>query len=180
MKIVKNVLLTLAVIVVAVLVLAAIVPSEFGVKRDVTINKSSLDVFEYTKYLKNQENFSVWAKMDPNMKREFRGVDGTAGFVSAWESDNPDVGKGEQEIIKVDEGKRINYQLRFLEPFESTSNAYMIFDSIDSTTTSVKWGFDGEMPYPMGLMLLFMDMDAELGKDLQDGLDNLKGILENQ
>lgn len=139
MKIVKNVLLALSAIVVVVLVLAAIVPSDFEVEREVTINKSSTDVFEYTKYLKNQENFSVWAKMDPDMKREFSGIDGTVGFVSAWKSDNPDVGKGEQEIIKVDEGKRVDYQLRFLEPFESTSNAYMIFDGIDSTTTSVKW-----------------------------------------
>jgi hypothetical protein len=34
------------------------------------------------------------------------------------------------------------------------------------------------MPYPMNLMLLFMDMDGMLGKDLQQGLDNLKGVLE--
>ena len=180
MKIVKNMLLALAAIVIIILVLAAIVPSDFEVEREVTINRSNTEVFEYTKYLKNQEQFSVWAKMDPNMKREFTGVDGTAGFISAWESDNPDVGKGEQEITKVDDGKRIDYQLRFLEPFESTSNAYMIFNGLDSTTTSIKWGFEGGMPYPMGLMLLFMDMDAELGKDLQDGLDNLKGILERQ
>lgn len=179
MKIVKNVLLALVAIIVVVLILAAIVPSDFEVEREVTINRSNTEVFEYTKYLKNQENFSVWAKMDPGMKPEFTGVDGTAGFISAWESDNPDVGKGEQEIIKVDDGKRIDYQLRFLEPFESTSSAYMIFNSLDSTITSVRWGFEGGMPYPMGLMLLFMDMDAELGKDLQDGLNNLKGILEN-
>ncbi len=180
MKIVKNVLLALVALIVIVLVLAAIVPSDFEVEREVTIKKSNAEVFEYTKYLKNQENFSVWAKMDPNMKLEFTGVDGTAGFISAWESDNPDVGKGEQEITKVDDGKRIDYQLRFLEPFESTSSAYMIFNSLDSTITSVRWGFEGGMPYPMGLMLLFMDMDAELGKDLQDGLNNLKGILEKQ
>ncbi len=180
MKIAKNVLLALVTIVVVILVLAAIVPSEFEVEREVTINKSNTEVFEYTKYLKNQENFSTWAKIDPNMKREFIGVDGTAGFISAWKSDHPDVGVGEQEITKVDDGKRIDYQLRFLEPFESTSNAYMIFDRLDSNKTVVKWGFEGEMPYPMGLMLLFMDMDAELGKDLQQGLDNLKAILENQ
>jgi len=113
------------------------------------------------------------------MKREFTGVDGTVGFVSAWDSENPDAGKGEQEIIKIDEGKRIDYELRFLKPFESTSLAYMTFDSPDSNRTIVKWGFEGGMPYPMNLMLLFVDMDAELGKDLQGGLDNLKAILEN-
>ncbi len=34
------------------------------------------------------------------------------------------------------------------------------------------------MPYPSNFMLLFIDMDTELGKDLQDGLNNLKAILE--
>ena len=178
MKIVKNMLLTLAAIVIIILVLAAIVPSDFEVEREVTINRSNTEVFEYTKYLKNQEKFSVWAKMDPNMKREFTGVDGTAGFISAWESDNPDVGKGEQEITKVYDGKRIDYQLRFLEPFESTSNAYMIFNGLDSITTSIKWGFEGGMPYPMNIMLLFMNIEEDLGAQLATGLTQLKTILE--
>jgi hypothetical protein len=34
------------------------------------------------------------------------------------------------------------------------------------------------MAYPMNLMLVFMDMDAMLGKDLQTGLNNLKAVLE--
>ncbi len=180
MKIVKNILLVFAGIIILILVLAAILPSEFGVVREVMINKPNNEVFEYTKYLKNQEEFSVWAKIDTNMTREFTGVDGTAGFISSWKSDHPDVGIGKQEILKIDEGKRIDYELRFIEPFESTSLAYMIFDALDSNKTIVKWGFEGEMPYPMNLMLLFMDMDAELGNDLQDGLDNLKVILEKQ
>ena len=80
----------------------------------------------------------------------------------------------------IDEGKRIDYELRFLEPWESTSPAYMTFTSLDSMTTSVSWGFEGEMPYPFNLMLLFMDMEEQLGNDLQQGLNNLKVILEEQ
>jgi len=180
MKIFKNLIIAIITLVVVVLVIAAFIPSEFRVEREVTINKPLAEVFDYVKYLKNQEKYTVWAKIDPNMKRKFTGVDGTVGFVSAWDSDNPEAGKGEQEIIKIDEGKRIDYELRFLEPFESTSLAYMSFESPDSNRTIVKSGFDGSMPYPMNLMLLFIDMDAELGKNLQGGLDNLKAILENQ
>lgn len=178
MKIFKNVFIVLLVIVVAILLIAAFVPSEFMVERKVVVEKPRAEVFDFTKYLKNQEEFSVWAKMDTQMKREYRGEDATVGFVAAWDSDNPDVGKGEQEITGIDGEGRIDYQLRFIEPFESTSNAYMVFDLVDSSKTSVLWGFEGEMPYPSNLMLLFVDMDAELGKDLQDGLNNLKAILE--
>jgi len=179
-KVIKYIAIFVLLLIVAVLVVAAFVPSEFLVVREVKINKPKSEVYDYTKLLKNQDNFSVWSKIDLNMKKEFKGVDGTVGFVSAWESENPDVGKGEQEIIAIDEGNRIDYELRFLEPFESTSPAYMIFNSVDSNTTSVQWAFDGEMPYPMNLMLLFVNMEEELGKDLSGGLTNLKEILEKQ
>lgn len=180
MKIVKNILLVFVAIVVIVLVMAVIVPSEFGVEREASVDKSKTEVFKYVKLLKNQDYFSVWAKIDPNMKKEFSGVDGTVGFISSWTSEHPDVGVGEQEITGIDNERRIDYELRFLEPFESTSSAYMIFESVDSNKTAVRWGFEGDMPYPMNLMLLFVDMEGELGGDLQNGLDNLKGILEKQ
>ena len=51
--------------------------------------------------------------MDPDMKKTYRGTDGTVGFVSAWDSEKDDVGKGEQEIIKITDGERIDYELRF-------------------------------------------------------------------
>ncbi|MEA5261053.1 hypothetical protein VB264_24895 [Arcicella aquatica] len=44
--------------------------------------------------------------------------------------------------------------------------------------TEVTWTFEGSMPYPMNLMMLFYDMEGLIGKDLADGLKNLKVILE--
>ena len=38
--------------------------------------------------------------MDRNVKKSFKGTDGTVGFVAAWDSDNKKVGKGEQEVKK--------------------------------------------------------------------------------
>jgi hypothetical protein len=54
----------------------------------------------------------------------------------------------------------------------------MITEAISPNQTKVKWGFDGKMPYPMNLMLPIMNMEEMLGKDLQDGLNNLKAVLE--
>ncbi len=146
--------------------------------REVKINKSKQEVYDYVKYLKNQDNFSVWAKADPAMKKEFTGEDATVGCMASWDSENPDVGKGEQKIIKIAEGERIDYELHFIEPFESTDYAYLTTTAVTDSVTSVKWGFRGEMKYPMNLMMLFMDMEAMLAPDLQNGLNNLKAILE--
>ncbi len=180
MKALKIVFFSILGLVAVVLITTIFLKSEYHVFRSITINKPKTEVFEYAKYLKNQNEYSVWATADPNMKKEFRGTDGQPGFVSAWDSEVDDVGKGEQEIIKITDGQRIDYELRFIEPFESKDMAYMTFEAVSDSSTQVKWGFDGKMVYPMNIMLLFMDFDAMLGKDLQEGLSKLKIVLEKQ
>lgn len=178
MKMLKTILFTILGIVALALIAALFIKKEYAVEKEITINKPKAEVFEYIKLLKNQNNYSAWAKLDPNMKKEYKGTDGTVGFVSAWDSENGDAGKGEQEIKKIADGERIDYELRFIEPIKSTDIAYMTTQSIDSTHTKVKWGFQGKMVYPTNLMLAFMNINEMIGKDLTDGLTNLKSILE--
>lgn len=178
MKILK----TLGILVGAVVALLLIIPiftkKNYAVERSVVIAKPRATVFAYLKLLKNQDNFSVWAKLDPQMKKSYRGTDGTVGFVSAWDSPKDDVGAGEQEIKKIEDGKRIDYELRFLKPFESVSPAHLAFADSAENQTKVTWGMSGRMGYPMNLMLLFMDMEKMIGKDFETGLQNLKVLLE--
>lgn len=178
MKALKIISLAIVGLVVLVLISAAFIDGDYAVEREVVIDQPKDQVFDYVKYLKNQDNYSKWANMDPNMKKEYMGTDGAAGFVSSWESDNKDVGRGEQEIIAIKDGERIDYELRFYEPFETTDQAYMITERVNDSTTKVKWGFYGSMKYPMNLMLAFMDMETMLGDDLQSGLNGLKRVLE--
>ena len=177
-KILKIAGLILLGLIVLALLVAAFVKKEYSVEREITLDHPKQVVFDYVKYLKNQNEYSVWAKIDPDMKTEFRGTDGTVGFVSGWDSQNKDAGRGEQEITGIDEGKRIDYEIRFYEPMKSTDNAYMSFESVNDSVTTVRWGFYGKMKYPMNLSLLLMDMDSMLGKDLEGGLSNLKSVLE--
>ncbi|WP_369753906.1 SRPBCC family protein [Flavobacterium sp. WC2409] len=178
MKIIKRILFAILGIIVLALIAALIMPKEYAVEREIIINQQKDSVFNYIKHLKNQDNFSVWSKTDPNMKKTFSGVDGTVGAIAAWESDDKNVGFGEQEIKKITPGERIDFELRFKKPFESTDNAYFTTESISASETKVKWGFNGKMPYPMNLMLPVMNMDEMLGKDLEKGLNDLKIILE--
>lgn len=178
MNVIKKIILGLLSIVMLGLIVALFLPNEYHVEREVTINKPKDTVFNYVKYLKNQNKFSTWARLDPAMKKTFTGTDGTVGATSAWDSTNKNVGKGEQEIIKIVPGERLEYELRFKKPMESTASAYMSTEEVTPTQTKVKWGFDGSSPYPMNLMLAFMDMDQMLGEQLETGLQNLKVIQE--
>lgn len=178
MKTLKRIGIVLAALVALLLLTGLFVDGHYAVEREVTINKPKQEVFDYVKYLKNQDNYSVWAKIDPGMKKEYRGEDGTAGFVSAWDSENPDAGKGEQKIVKITDGERIDYEIHFIKPFESTANAYLITSAQSDSVTNVKWGFYGKMNYPMNLMLLVMNMDKMLAPDFENGLKNLKQVLD--
>ncbi|MBP7821314.1 MAG: SRPBCC family protein [Saprospiraceae bacterium] len=176
----KKILYVLAFLIIVPLIIALFVRKQYSVEREIVINKPEQQVFDYVKLLANQNNYSKWAKMDPAMKKTFSGDDGTVGFVSAWESKVDSVGVGEQEIKKITEGERIDYEIRFMKPFRSTATSYMITEASSENETKVKWGFNGNMNYPMNLMLLFMDFEKMIGDDLQVGLNNLKSILESQ
>ena len=178
-KILKITGITIGVLVLLIIAAVFILDTDFHVERSVTVERPVGEVFDYVKYLRNQDQFSVWSSRDPDMRQEFRGTDGTVGFVSAWQG-NEDAGSGEQEIIALSENRRIDYELRFFEPFESTSNAYMTTEPLGENRTRITWGMSGSFPRPMNLMLLFFDMDEALGNDYETGLDNLKAILEQE
>jgi uncharacterized protein YndB with AHSA1/START domain len=178
MKIVKYLAIGLGSLIALLLIVAAFMPTDMAVTKEITINKPKAEIFSYIKLLKNQDNFSKWAKMDPNMTKTYRGTDATVGFVSAWDSKKDDVGTGEQEIKRIEEGKRIDYELRFIKPFESVSTAFLETEEVSPTQTKVKWGYNGKMNYPMNIMMAFMDIEEMLGDDFSTGLSNLKAIME--
>jgi len=178
MSILKIILIIIGLLIVVLLLVAAFVKKSYTVEREIIINKPKQEVFDYIKFLKNQDNFSKWATMDPNMKKDYQGVDGMVGFVSSWDSENKNVGKGEQTIKKISEGERIDFDLHFIKPFDGLANAYMSTVSVSENKTKVKWFFSSEMKYPMNIFLLFMNMEEMIGKDLEIGLNNLKNILE--
>src|SRR5690349_21451901 len=90
-------------------VLAVFQSNEYSIAREITIDKSKAEVFDYVRILKNSDQYSKWVMTDPAMKKEYRGTDGTIGFTYAWDSTNKNVGKGEQEIKQINDGQRIDY-----------------------------------------------------------------------
>ncbi len=179
MRILKKILIGLVALIALILVVALFVKKDFAAEKEVVVNKPKQEVFNYIKLLKNQNEYGVWAKKDPSIKQEFTGVDGTEGFTSSWEG-NSDVGKGSQTIKKITDGQRLDLDLHFIDPMDSHSPAWITTDEVSPTQTKVKWGMSGKMAYPFNFLGLFMNMDEMIGKDLQEGLNNLKVIMEKQ
>jgi len=166
-------------IIAVIVFLSLVAPKSYNVSRSITINKPITEVFNYLKYIKNQDEWSPWKKKDPNMKQEHVGTDGEVGFIAKWEG-NKEVGTGEQEIVSISENTSINSQLRFYKPWTSQSDAYITTTEVDADTTKVVWGFSGVNKPPSNIFFLFFNMDKTVGKDFEEGLNDLKQILESR
>ena len=164
-------------IVAILIILILVAPKNYHVNRSITINRALPEVFQYLKHVKNQDHWSPWKKKDPNMKQSWEGEDGTVGFIARWEG-NKDVGEGEQEIKRIVENERLETQLRFFKPWKSESDAYIKVDE-EKGGTKVTWGFSGVNKVPFNVFMLFMNMDKAVGKDFEEGLGELKNILES-
>lgn len=165
-------------IVVFICIAALFSPNQWSIQAEAIINKPRQDVFDYIKILKNSEHFNKWVMTDPKMKKGFKGIDGTVGFVYSWNSENKSVGVGSQEIIRLIEGERIDYEIRFIKPFEGISSASISTESISNTQTKVIWVFSSSNTYMMKVMHVLLNLKKVLLKDLQTSLNNLKNILE--
>jgi hypothetical protein len=148
------------------------------IEKTIEINRNSALVFDYLRETKNQDNFSVWNMTDPGMKKKYKGKDGTVGFTYSWDSSMKNVGAGEQEITGIEEGKGIDYAIRFFRPMQNTGKTNFRITRIGDEKTSVAWNFDSPSKFPM--VLLSPIFKIMLGKDLEKGLVNLKRILEKQ
>lgn len=176
MKILKKILLVLAGIIALLLIIAIFIPKDFATKAEVTINKPAGEVFNYVSRLKNQDYYSKWNMADMNKKQTFDGTDGTVGFKNAWDG-NDDVGAGEQEITAIVPNKRVDVDLRFKRPMESSMKAYFTTEAIDANTTKVTWGMVGDdSACPLNVMNPLME--NMLAGDMQESLENLKKKLE--
>ncbi|MBI5370853.1 MAG: SRPBCC family protein [Sphingobacteriales bacterium] len=169
-------LFILAGIILLFLLLALLIKKEFSLEKQAVINRPAREIFDYIKRIRNQEQYSVWVMKDPRIKIVYTGQDGAAGFRSAWESEDKNVGTGEQEIIHIKEGESMEVEIRFKKPFEATNRATTTVTAISETQSRLSTRFYGRSKFPMNIMNLFMD--KLVGKDMQQNLENIKRNLE--
>lgn len=171
----ETLLIILGAILLIIILAGLLMNKDMTIEKHIVIQKPAQEVFQYIKYIKNQDNFSKWNMTDPTMKKSYSGTDGQVGFIYSWDSTNKNVGAGEQEITRIDEGQAIDFALRFKRPMEQTAQSGMrVTQQADGT--HVMWGFYGKSTFPMVLFKsIFQKM---LGNDLQTSLNNLKKIVE--
>ena len=165
-------------IVLFILILHLVAPKDFKVSRSILINMPLEKVYNSLRSLKQQQEWSVWGKRDPEIKIEISGIDGEIASMQRWKG-NKDVGEGEQELTKLIPMERIETELRFIKPWKITNTGFFDLKQ-QADGVMVTWGFWGKNKFPFSILMLFMNMDKAIGKDFEEGLSNFKVFIEKE
>ena len=175
MNTIFTILLVVAGIIVLLFIIALFMKKKHYVNREIIINAPRQKVFNYIKLLKNQDEFNKHAMAGPDRKREFKGADGTVGYIYSWSGDK-NAGVGEKEIMNIIEGKRIETEIRFEKPMRATASIIMETESLSDNQTKLSWSNAGVLKYPINILVPMME--KHVAKDMDISLSTLKDILE--
>lgn len=177
MKIFKKALIGLAGFVALLVVIGLFLPSSAHVERSVTIQAPPSAVFPLINDLRAFNEWSPWARIDPNTQYRFEGPESGTGAKMTWASEHPDVGSGSQEIIASEADRRVTVALDF--GAQGTATAYYDILAQDDGTL-VTWGFDTDFGYDLVSRYFGLLFDRLIGADYEKGLVNLKELAESQ
>jgi len=161
-------------IVIILLALGSLLPSEYRVERSAEIAAPPEAVFAHVNSLKRWDAWSPWIARDKSIDNSFSGPDEGAGARVTWTSDGE--GSGSQEITRSVPHTRIETHLDFGD--QGSADADWTFEAT-SSGTRVTWGMHGDMPGPLG-GLIASQMERFIGPDYEDGLTRLAKHVEAQ
>jgi polyketide cyclase/dehydrase/lipid transport protein len=172
----KIILIALAVLVVALVIVIAMQPSEFRVARSTTISASASDVFAQVNDFHKWEAWNPWGKIDPAMKQSYEGAPAGTGAVYTW-SGNKQVGEGRMTLTESRPNDLIRIKLEFFRPFAGTNTAEFTFKP-EGGQTIVTWSMSGEKNFMAKAIHLFINMDKMIGGQFEQGLAQMKSVAE--
>jgi hypothetical protein len=174
-RIVKTILIVLAVAVAAVLAFAATKTDNFSVQRSASIKAPPEKISGVLADFRGWQAWSPFEKMDPAMQRSFSGAEKGKGAVYAW-SGNSQAGAGRMEITEAS-ASRVALNLDFTKPMEG-HNKVVFTLAPKGDATEVTWAMSGPSPYISKVMQVFCNMDAMIGQYFETGLASLKTVTE--
>lgn len=158
-----------------VLATAATKPETFRVERSIVVNAPPERITPHLNDLKKWTAWSPWEKVDPDMKRDYSGVEAGVGAKYAWDGDS-NIGAGRIEITESTPEK-VAISLEFLRPMECKNVAeFQMTPGADGT--KLTWSMHGPNNFMGKVIQVFLDMDDMCGTQFDEGLSNLKKLAE--
>jgi len=174
----KWILGAVAAVVAVFVVVVALQPSDFRIERGATMRAPAAAVHAQVNDFQNWRAWSPWEKVDPALKRSYGGPKAGTGAVYAWQG-NKDVGEGRMTIVESKPGELVRIRLEFFQPFAATNSAEFRFKQAGDGT-AVTWTMTGQNNFLARAMCLFVDMDRMVGGMFEQGLSQMKTVVERK
>jgi len=172
---IKKILASLVVILVAAAGVGLLLPRHARVERVIVINRPASLIFATVNSFQQFPKWSPWQDLDPNMHQTTEGPRDGVGAKLVW-SGNDKVGSGTQLITDSTPDRSVASDLDFGSMGVAKS---LLSLTPDGPATRVAWTLDIDMgANPIG-HYIGLTMDRMIGADFARGLSNLKKLLES-
>jgi uncharacterized protein YndB with AHSA1/START domain len=171
-----KIVLSVAVVIVAILVFAATKPNSFRVQRSITIHASQEKVFSFINDLHAWDAWSGDNGGDQTVQKSYSGpVSGTAAMAE-WHGSGR-TGSARMTITESVPPAKVSVMVDWIKPFKAHNlNEFTIHDR--GGEAEVTWSIQASNLYAMRLIGVFVDMQSEFAKHMDSGLKNLKSAAE--
>lgn len=150
---------------------------EYDISRTVVINKPREEVYNFVRQLKNQPLWNPWFKRDPDAIMKYKGNDGKLGASFYWKG-NSKAGEGIQRIVKAKQGRVFETRILFIKPVKVNALTYIGAKELEEEKTKMVWGVKGHLAFPLTIISLIYSPEKALGEKFEEGLKELKQIME--
>lgn len=177
MKVLKKVLFFILTLIMVFLVVLLFAKKEYSFQQSVTIDKNSSEVYNFLKFLQNQENYHDWRNKDKASIWNYYGEDGTTSSKCRWESNNKQVLSGVQSITKLNYPEHIKIEMLVDKPYNISSIHDFILKE-NNGKTELTWNITIQFPFPYNILILTDNFDNTVKQSVATSLNNIKKELE--
>lgn len=160
------------------MILMLILPTRQVVTKSIMINAKPADVYEYLSKLNNFNKWAIWndAENDSTIRHNITGTDGTLGATSTWLGE--EAGEGKIQITSLEINQEIEHAITFIRPDKRNAKSEFDLEPMAGNRTKVTWTFEIATPRPGNIFNLFSNLEVRMGDAFEEGLTNLKNVLE--
>jgi effector-binding domain-containing protein/uncharacterized protein YndB with AHSA1/START domain len=177
MKILKTTGVLLLSLLAVAMILMLIVPAKQHIERTITINAPVSVVYKHLSTPATFYNWMVWCRKDTTIKTAADLKGETPGSVLFWVGNPETTGKGMIEFLSMKVNQEIEHKVTFLEPNKADAKSEFKLVEVNGQTR-LTWEFDLATPRPRNILNLFGSLDKKVGFEFEEGLKNLKAIIE--
>lgn len=171
MKLLKKILLGIAVVLALLIIVSQFLPSTYHAERSLVIAAQPEAIHPWLNQLKKWPEWSAWTTAkDPTLTYSYEGPEEGVGAISKWESKKS--GPGQMKIVESDPSKGVKFELDFGQG-RYLSVAMLSYSAAEGGT-KVTWSMDGKISRnPMDRWFCLF-MNTLVGPDFEEGLAGLK------